>query len=268
MSNQKPEDVVAYNRQKWDRKVASGDRWTIPVSPEEVADARRGEFSVVLTPHRPVPEGWFPPLEGCEVLCLASAGGQQGPILAAAGARVTVFDNSPKQLGQDQLVAEREGLEIATVEGDMADLSCFDPETFDLIFHPVSNCFVEDVRPVWREAFRVLRPGGNLLAGFCNPVVYLFDDELFENGELEVRHSIPYSDLTSLTEEEFARYAEMNEPAAFGHTLDDQIGAQIDAGFAITGFYEDDWGPDSDDPLSRHIKTFISTRATKPAYST
>jgi len=30
--------------------------------------------------------------------CLASGGGQQGPVLAAAGAHVTVFDNSPRQL--------------------------------------------------------------------------------------------------------------------------------------------------------------------------
>jgi len=51
--------------------------------------------------------------------------GQQGPILAAAGADATVFDNSPRQLQQDCQVAEREGLDLRTVEGDMRDLSCF-----------------------------------------------------------------------------------------------------------------------------------------------
>jgi SAM-dependent methyltransferase len=263
MPDQKPQDAVAYNRQMWDGKVDTGDRWTIPVSPETIADARLGKFSILLTPAKPVPTAWFPPLEGCDTLCLASGGGQQGPILAAAGARVTVFDNSPKQLAQDQLVADREGLEITTVLGDMAELSCFESESFDFIFHPCSNCFAEDVKPVWREAYRVLRPRGDLISGFTNPILYIFDDELHERGELKVRHRIPYSDFTSLTEPEFARYADNNEPAAFGHTLDDQIGAQIDAGFAITGFYEDDWGPDSDNVLANYIKPFIATKATK-----
>ena len=40
-----------------------------------------------------MPADWFGDLAGAPVLCLASGGGQQGPLLAAAGARVTVFDN-------------------------------------------------------------------------------------------------------------------------------------------------------------------------------
>ena len=263
--SKKPEDVVAYNREMWDRLVAQGDRWTVPFAPEVIAAARRGEISILLTPSRPVPREWLPDLHGCELLCLASGGGQQGPVLAAAGAQVTVFDNSPEQLAQDRAVAEREGLEISTVQGDMADLSRFDAGRFDFIFHPCSNCFVPTVRPVWCEAYRVLRPGGDLISGFTNPLLYIFDDQKRESGELLVRHQIPYSDLTSLSEEEFACYTDKGEPACFGHSLDDQIGGQIDAGFTITGFYEDDWGTGSDEALSHYIKAFIATRATKPA---
>ena len=80
-----------------------------------------------------------------------------------------MFDNSPQQLARDRLVAEREGLEIRTVQGDMRDLSAFADASFDLVFHPVSNLFCPEVRPVWREAYRVLRQGGILLAGFMNP---------------------------------------------------------------------------------------------------
>ena len=265
MPSRKPEDVVAYNRKMWDHQVEQGDRWTVPFGPEVIEAARRGEISILLTPSRPVPVDWFPELAGCELLCLAGGGGQQAPVLAAAGARVTVFDNSPCQLAQDRKVAQREGLQIHTVQGDMADLSCFEAGRFDFIFHPCSNGFVQSLEPVWHEAYRVLRPSGDLVSGFCNPLLYIFDDELRERGELLVRHRIPYSDLTSLSDEEFARYAERGDPASFGHSLDDQIGGQIAAGFAITGLYEDDWGAGSDEVISRYIKTFIATKATKPA---
>jgi SAM-dependent methyltransferase len=145
----------------------------------------------------------------------------------------------------------------------MADLSMFADESFDLIFHPVSNLFVPDVRPVWAEAFRVLRNGGTLLAGFVNPVVYIFDLELAEQqGILEVKYALPYSDLASLSEEERQRYVDNEEPFEFGHTLEDQIGGQCDAGLVITGFYEDYNAPS--DPLSRVMPTFIATRAVKP----
>jgi SAM-dependent methyltransferase len=255
-----PQDILDYNRQAWDRQVQRSNRWTVPVSPEEVARARNCDWRIVLTPTKAVPIDWFPPLIGLDVLCLASAGGQQGPILAAAGANVTVFDNSPAQLAQDRLVAEREGLIIETVQGDMTDLSVFPDCRFDLIFHPVSNVFVPDVKPVWREAFRVLRPGGVLLSGFMNPVHHLFDFLALERGELHVAHRIPYSDQDSLTDEDRTRLVEENAPMEFGHTLADQIGGQIAAGFAMTGSYED---IDPDTILGKYIPSYIATRATK-----
>jgi SAM-dependent methyltransferase len=254
-------DVLAYNREAWNSRVAQKNRWTVPVSPEAIAAARRGDWHVVLTPQKPVPRAWFPELAGLEVLCLASGGGQQAPILAAAGARVTLLDNSTAQLAQDRFVAERDDLSIDTVEGDMADLSAFADGRFGLIFHPVSNCFAPAIRPVWREAFRVLQPGGVLLAGFTNPILYVFDDAASEKGELRVRHTIPYSDLTSITDEERRAYADKREPINFGHTLEDQIGGQLDAGFMLTGFYEDG---DPAYPLAKYLPVFIATRALKP----
>jgi len=255
-------DIRAYNRSAWDREVARGNIWTQPVSSEQVQSARRGEWSVLLTPTKPVPAGWFPDLNQLELLCLACGGGQQGPLFAAAGAQVTVLDNSPAQLEQDRLVAKRDGLQMRLVEGDMADLSQFAAESFDLVFHPVSNVFVPAVKPVWLETYRVLRPGGALLAGFVNPLQYIFDFEVMDaQGLLEVRHTIPYSDLTSLDAKQRQRYLDAGEPLEFGHTLDDQIGGQLEAGFVITGFYED---IDPTTPLGKVIPTFIATRAIKP----
>jgi len=255
-------DVAAYNREAWDRNVAKGDRWTVPVTSEQIVAARRGQWSIVLTPCKPVPRSWFPELRNLRVLALASGGGQQGPILAAAGARVTVFDNSPRQLERDRTVAEREGLLLTTVQGDMADLSHFEPESFDLVVHPCSNCFVPDVRPVWREAFRVLRRGGTLLSGFCDPIVFAIDPVLEKQGIAQLRHAIPYSALDSLTGDELRRSTDECEPLVFGHTLEDQIGGQTDAGFLVAGFYGDKHV--EEDVVSRFMPCFHATRAIKP----
>lgn len=257
-------DIRDYNRTAWNNEVAKKNRWTVPVSSDDIARAREGDWAIVLTPTEPVPRDWFGELPGAKVLCLASGGGQQGPILAAAGANVTVFDNSPAQLRQDRLVAERDGLTIETVEGDMRDLGCFADGTFDLVFHPCSNGFVPDIRPVWQEACRVLRRGGVMLSGFCNPILYVFDWDEMKEGNLKVRHSIPYSDLTDITAEERQALIDDGEPLCFGHSLADQMGGQTDAGFAITGFFEDKWLDDSEHAsISEYIPCFIATRSVK-----
>lgn len=253
-------NVPEHNRLAWDRQVALGNRWTLPVSPEDIRRARGGQWSVVLTPTRPVPRSWFGELSGARVLGLASAGGQQGPIFAAAGARVTVLDNSPAQLTQDRLVAERDNLTLQLELGEMTDLSRFADGSFDLIFHPCANGFIPDVRPMWRECIRVLRSGGRLLAGFTQPVGFLFDFDLPPEAPLVVRHALPYSDLKALPADKLARRLEAGETVDFGHTLEDQLGGQLEAGFVLHGFFEDRW----DQPLDAFIATYAATLALKP----
>jgi SAM-dependent methyltransferase len=247
-------DVREHNRIAWDALAEQGNEWTVPVSPDAIERARQGRWEIVLTPTKPVPRAWLD-IEGRQVLCLASGGGQQAPILAAAGARVTVLDNSPKQLECDAKMAERHGLPITTVLGDMANLEMFAGDSFDLIVHPCSNSFVPDVLPVWREAFRVLRRGCCLLAGFANPAMYLFDLDLADSaGVLEVKHSLPYSD-------DGPRGA--SEPMEFSHSLELQIGGQIAAGFSIAGLYEDAHVGGDDNILNKYMPTFLATRALK-----
>jgi SAM-dependent methyltransferase len=258
-------DILEHNSHAWDRLVENGNEWTKPVGPDAIIAARNGQWTVVLTPTKPVPHDWLPDLPGKRLLCLASGGGQQAPVLAAAGAQVTVLDNSPKQLERDRYVAEREGLSITTVQGDMADLHMFSDASFDIVVHPVSNVFAPDVRPVWREAFRVLSKGGILIAGFDNPALFLFDyAEVERTGKLEVKYALPYADIDHLDQAECRRFADEGIPFEFGHTLEHQIGGQLAAGFVITGFYEDrDPNPD-DNPLCKFMPAFIATRAVKP----
>jgi SAM-dependent methyltransferase len=255
-----PQEVRSHNRRAWDIAVQRASRWTKPVNRAVITAARRGEWQISLTIERPLPRMWFPALAGCDLLCLAGGGGQQAPILAAAGANVTVFDNSPQQLARDRQVAQREGLTLHTVEGDMQDLSVFAQASFDLIVHPCSNLFVADVHAVWRECYRVLRPGGVLLAGFCNPARFIFDQFLADEGILQVRHALPYADLTSLTPAELQQLLDDGQPIEYGHTLEDQIGGQLAAGFVVTGFLEDRWAGMA---LDAFMPTFIATRAMK-----
>ena len=252
-------DIRDYNRKAWDHEVETNNPWTVPVNHETIEAARRGEWSVLLTEQLPVPRDWFPTMAGLELLALACGGGQQAPIFAAAGANVTVLDNSPRQLARDREVAEREGLMLVTMEGDMRDLSHFADESFDFIFHPVSNLFVPEVRPVWQEAFRVLRRGGTLLAGFMNPVFYIFDIDKAEQGTLEVIHSLPYADANH--PEIAVRLMDQSLPLEHSHTLSDQLGSQMEAGFHLIGMYED---RHAGIVISKHTPTYIATRALKP----
>jgi SAM-dependent methyltransferase len=255
-------DTAEHNRRAWNRQSSSGtSRWCEPVDAATIAAARAGDWSVILTPTLKVPEHWFGALKGASVLCLASGGGQQAPVLAAAGAQVTSFDASDEQLAKDALVAERENLALRLERGDMADLSRFDDGTFDLIFHPVSNVFAPQVRGVWQECHRVLSSGGRLLAGFMNPAFYLFDHEAIERGEpAEIRFTLPYSDIEQLPEQALQTRIDAGEAVEFSHSLDDQIGGQLDAGFVLAGFYEDRWDDDGT-PLNRFMPTSMATLA-------
>ena len=249
-------DIVKHNKSAWDNYVDKKDRWTIPATGKELEEARNGNWGIVLTPNKKVPKDWFPQLKGLKILGLASGGGQQGPILATLGADVTIFDNSEKQLEQDNILSNKHNLKIKTVQGDMKDLSVFEDNSFDLIFNPCSIVFVDDVRPVWKECYRVLKPGGVLMTGLINPIIFQLDDE-----SLQLIYKQPFSDIHSLPKEKLKKLKEENEPLVFGHSLSDQIGGQLDAGFTITTMFEDTW--DLENIMNDFMPSFIATRAIK-----
>ncbi len=250
-----------HNREAWDKVALADDKWFRSCTSEEINRARGGDLRIKLTPTKNLPLEWLHSISKKRVLCLAGGGGQQAPLIAATGAQVTVFDISEAQLARDRAVAERESLALATVIGDMRDLSACEDESFDLIVNPTSVCYCSDVLPIWLECFRILKRGGELIAGMINPINYLFDARQRDAGKLVARHKIPYSDL-DLDEEERAELIGAENPLSFGHTLSDLIGGQTDAGFQVTGFFEDRWG--DKDKLSDMIPVFLCTKATKP----
>lgn len=237
-----------------DRWVASGWEWGRPISHEDYVNALNGVWDVLLTPTIPVPHEWFGDIRGKRLLGLASGGGQQMPIFAALGAECAVLDYSPLQIESEKAVAAREGYAIEIIRGDMTKILPFDDESFDIIFHPVSNCYVEEVLPIWRECFRVLKKGGALLAGLDNGLSFAFDSE----GR-ELKYRLPFNPLKN---EEHRKSLEADDSGMqFSHTIDEQIGGQLAAGFRLTHVYGDTDGAGS---LHEHnVHTFWATRAVK-----
>ena len=248
----KYQDINAATIDRW---IEEGWEWGIPISHETYVKATEGKWDVVLTPTRPVPHEWFGSLAGKKVLGLASGGGQQIPVFAALGAECTVLDYSEKQLESERMVAEREGYPVNLVRADMTKPLPFADESFDLIFHPVSNCYVEEVRPIFRECFRVLKPGDVLLGGFDNGINYILDEK-----EEYLQNCLPFNPLKN--PEQMRQLEAAGDGVQFSHTLEEQIGGQLEAGFLLTDVYEDTNGAGR---LHEHgIPTFWATRAVKP----
>ena len=243
------------NAQTIDRWVEEGWEWGIPITHEEFVAAQNGKWDVLLTPTKPVPHTWFGELKGKKVLGLASGGGQQMPIFSALGADCTVLDYSPKQLESEHMVAHREGYDIRIIRADMTKPLPFPDAEFDLIFHPVSNCYVEKVVPIFAECFRVLKHGGILLCGLGNEINYLVDE-----NETVISNEMPFNPLTN------DRYRKQLEDEdcgmQFSHTIEEQLGGQLKAGFVLTDIFGDTNGGGRLHEMN--VETYYVTRAVKP----
>lgn len=248
-------DYTEVNAQSIDRWVREGWEWGVPVSHQAYLDAVAGNWDVVLTPIKPVPKAWFGDLKGKHILGLACGGGQQMPIFAALGAVCTVLDYSPPQLESERMVSQREGYDIRIIRADMTKPLPFDDCSFDLIFHPVSNCYVREVRPIFRECFRVLKPGGVLLGGYDMGINFLVDEK-----EERIVNSLPFDPIANPAL--MAELQQSDSGVQFSHTLEDQIGGQLAAGFQITALYEDTNGYGRLHDMG--IPTFAAIRAVKP----
>lgn len=243
------------NAQTIDRWIDEGWEWGIPISHEAYVNALAGEWDMLLTPMKYVPHSWFGDLRGKKVLGLASGGGQEMPIFAALGADCTVLDYSPKQLESERMVAQREGYEIEIIRADMTKPLPFADETFDLIFHPVSNCYVEEVKPIFKECARILKHGGVLLCGLDNGVNYLVNED-----ETAIVNTMPFNPLKN--EEQRKQLEEDDCGIQFSHTVEEQIGGQLEAGLMITHIYGDTNGVGRLHEMN--IECYFATRAVKP----
>lgn len=236
---------------KW---CQEGWEWGQPVSHEIYTNATQGQWGVYLTPTKIVPHDWFGDLNGKKVLGLASGGGQQMPIFTALGAECTLLDYSDAQCNSERLVAQREGYHIEILQADMTKPLPFPDESFDLIFHPVSNCYVEEVEPIFKECYRILKKGGIFLGGYDIGINYIFDEE-----EREAKYALPFNPLKDPALYELSMKNDWG--IQFSHTLEEQIGGQLKAGFTLTGLYEDTNGAGRLHELN--VPSFVAARCVK-----
>lgn len=247
-------DYTTINSEIINRWVEEGWEWGRPISHEEYLRAKDGDFTMVLTPTKPVPKNWLGDMNGKKVLGLASGGGQQMPIFSALGAICTVLDYSDSQLESERVVAKREGYEIEIVKADMTKPLPFADEEFDMIFHPVSNCYIHEVLPLWKEAYRVLKKGGSILSGLDIGINYIVDD-----NEERIVHGLPFNPLNNPEQLKFLQEGDFG--IQFSHTLEEQINGQLMAGFTLKALYEDTNGEGRLHDLN--IPSFIATWSVK-----
>lgn len=248
-------DYTKKNSETFDRWVEEGWEWGQAIDHDTYVRATQGDWQIFLTPTKAVPHKWFGDLAGAKVLGLAAGGGQQMPILAALGAEVTLMDFSSRQLNSDRIVSVRENYPIRLLKANMALSFPFADEEFDMIVHPVSNVYVENVQHIWDESFRILKPGGSILSGLDNGINYTVDDK-----EERIIHHLPFNPLKNPEQMDFLDHQDAG--VQFSHTLEEQIGGQLKAGFVIQELYEDTNGEGNLHDLN--IPTYFATRSVKP----
>ena len=221
-------DIFEQVEKNIDTLVTGQADWTSSASPKELNDARNGDV-VLHFWDKEVPEEWLKDIRGKRVLCLAGAGGLQAPILACAGADVTVIDISEKMLDKDREIARREHLDINIVKGNMCDLTIFEDGFFDLIINPPSLMYVPELNVVFRECYRVLAKGGDIIIMAPNPVNYLCDWVEDENGGYyKAVHRMPW----------YSQDHDDSDWIEYGHTMEEYLGGLISCGFIINGYME------------------------------
>lgn len=214
-----------HNRKAWDARVRAQARFTRPAPDEEFANPLAAVDAA----------GWLgPSIAGQNVLCLASGGGRQGALYAAAGARVTVVDISAEMLAIDRQVAAERGLPLRAIEGSMDDLSALPPASFDIVVQPVSTCYVPDVVAVYRQVVRVLVPGGLYISQHKQPTSLQASTEPSSRGYELVE---PYYRRGPLPPVAGSPHREAGT-LEFLHRWEELLGGMCRAGFAIEDVIE------------------------------
>ncbi len=216
--------VYLRNKAAWDARALEGKRHAASVLSKDLRDP----LSVLD------PEGWLGgSVRGMKVLCLASGGGLQSAMMAAAGAEVTVVDISSEMLNLDRKVAREHELKVTCLEASMENLPLAN-ESFDVVLQPVSTCYVPEISAVYREIHRVIRPNGIYVSQHKQPASLQSSIQPGRNG-YEVLEPYDRAGPLPPTGESFHREADTLE---FLHTWEQIVGGLCRIGFVIEDLVE------------------------------
>jgi len=218
------------NRIAWDRMAKNGHPLAKPATDDDL-----------LNPLKCVDEiGWLgTSIAGKHVLCLAAGGGRHSALYCTAGAVVTVVDISPGMLELDRLVARERQLEMRIIEGSMKSLPMLKDGEFDIVVHPVSTCYVDDLGPVYAEVARVLRLGGLYISQHKQPTNLQAALEPID-GRYAIEQPIQGS-LTATPPTSPSRLRESGTREVI-HSLQTLLGGMCRAGFHIEDITEPQHG--------------------------
>jgi ubiquinone/menaquinone biosynthesis C-methylase UbiE len=243
----KPSEEHWHNRAAWDRLAKKQDRLAKP--------AREVDFA---NPLQSVDgPGWLGgDISGKRVLCLAAGGGRQGPIYAAAGAIVTVVDISPSMLELDRIVAGERDISLKTIEASMDDLSAIHDDSFEIVIHPVSTCYVPDVVPVYHEVARVLCADGLYISQHKQPTSLQTTIEAEATG-YRIEH--PYYGSSPLPPSAKPNLIREDGTLEYIHRWEQLLGAMCRAGLVIEDMTEPMHAkPDADASSFAHRCQFVA----------
>ncbi len=187
------------------------------------------------------PLGWLgASISGWQVLCLAAGGGRQSALYASAGADVTVVDISPSMLELDRAVARERKLSIRPIQASMDQLEMLSSSQFDLVIHPVSTCYLPDVRPVFAEVSRVLRDGGLYVSQHKSPVSLQADSQPDGSSSFRLNHEYYRNDPIPEVSQQNGVSRRLREPGAieYLHRLEQLIGGICRSGMVIEDLIE------------------------------
>jgi SAM-dependent methyltransferase len=230
------DEIGAANRRHWERMVQEGCGFTRPwldMNCTLLGQYAQGQLDPVPASLLEIyPTDVLADVEGKDVLCLASGGGQQSAVFGLLGARVTVVDLAKGQLEGDRTAAAHYGYEVTTICADMRDLSGLGNGAFDLVYQAPSMAYVPDVQPVYAEVFRVLRDDGFYRVCFTNPATEFVDWNSWD-GE-GYRIAKPYADRIEGPMEEG-----MEGSIQFRHHMADIFNGLVATGFSIQQVEDD-----------------------------
>lgn len=227
------DDLARFNMDRWNALARAGIEYTVPYLDMDEAVARE------LVDR----EGMIGDVSGKDVLCLAAGGGQQSAAFALLGANVAVLDLSEEQLERDREAARRYGLDVRTLQGDMRDLSRFDADSFDVVWHAHSINFVPDAVAVFEQAARVLRRGGLYHLSCANPYFQNVEPSDWNEGGYRLWDSYGDGELSiadphwEFTDPDGVE-RRVRGPREFRHTLTTLVNGMIGLGFALVGVGE------------------------------